>query len=314
MPHIGFIGLGNMGGPMAANLVKSGEHVLGFDVVTASRESSARDGVQIVANARACVENADVVITMLPAGEHVLSVWNDIVPHARQGTLFIDCSTIDVASARNAHSLAASRGIATLDAPVSGGVGGAKAATLTFMVGGTAAAFAHGKPVLERMGKRVVHCGEAGNGQAAKICNNMILGVSMIAVSEAFVLGEKLGLSHQALFDVASASSGQCWSLTSYCPVPGPVPASPANNGYKPGFAAALMLKDLKLAREASASGQSEYRAGSTGCRNLRGLCRRRPQRLGFLRHHQCRPRALRTRVTKLTIRAPLTRPRTHNF
>ena len=254
MTTIGFVGLGNMGAPMAANLVKSGEHVLGFDVVEASRETSARDGVQIVATARSTVESADVVITMLPAGAHVLSVWSDIVPLARQGTLFIDCSTIDVASARTAHALAAARGIATLDAPVSGGVGGAKAATLTFMVGGSQAAFAHGKPVLERMGKRVVHCGEAGNGQVAKICNNMILGASMIAVSEAFVLGEKLGLSHQAMFDVVSASSGQCWSLTSYCPVPGPVPASPANNGYKAGFAAALMLKDLKLAHEAAHS------------------------------------------------------------
>jgi 3-hydroxyisobutyrate dehydrogenase len=254
MPAIGFIGLGNMGGPMAANLVKSGGHVLGFDVVPASRQASAQDGLQIVANAGGTVDDADVIITMLPGGEHVLSVWNEIVPLARQGTLFIDCSTIDVASARKAHALAAARGIATLDAPVSGGVGGAKAATLTFMVGGSAHAFARGKPILERMGKRVVHCGEAGNGQAAKICNNMILGASMIAVSEAFVLGEKLGLSHQALFDVASASSGQCWSLTSYCPVPGPVPASPANNGYKPGFAAALMLKDLELAREAAQS------------------------------------------------------------
>ncbi len=254
MPAIGFIGLGNMGAPMAANLVKSGEHVLGFDLVPASRETSARDGVQIVASARGAVDDADVVITMLPAGEHVLSVWNDIVPQARQGTLFIDCSTIDVASARKAHALAAARGIATLDAPVSGGVGGAKAATLTFMVGGTAHAFARGKPVLERMGKRIVHCGEAGNGQVAKICNNMILAASMIALGEAFVMGEKLGLSHQALFDVASASSGQCWALTSYCPVPGPVPTSPANNGYKPGFAAALMLKDLKLAREAARS------------------------------------------------------------
>jgi len=254
MSNIGFIGLGNMGAPMAANLVKSGGPVLGFDVVPASRETSARDGIQIVANARSTVEDADIVITMLPAGEHVLSVWNDIAPLARQGTLFIDCSTIDVASARKAHALAASYGIATLDAPVSGGVGGAKAATLTFMVGGSKTAFDRGKPVLERMGKRIVHCGEAGNGQAAKICNNMILGASMIAVSEAFVLGEKLGLSHQALFDVASASSGQCWSLTSYCPVPGPVPASPANNGYKAGFAAALMLKDLKLAREAAES------------------------------------------------------------
>src|SRR5580700_9475470 len=209
MPAIGFIGLGNMGAPMAANLVKSGEHVLGFDLVPVLGEAAAKDGVQTVASARATVEDADVVITMLPAGEHVLSVWNDIAPQARQGTLFVDCSTIDVASARKAHALAAARGIATLDAPVSGGVGGAKAATLTFMVGGSAAAFAHGKPVLERMGKRVVHCGEAGNGQVAKICNNMILGASMIAVSEAFVLGEKLGLSHQAMFDVVAASSGQ---------------------------------------------------------------------------------------------------------
>ena len=253
MAHLGFIGLGNMGGPMAANLVKTGEHVLGFDVVPASREAAARDGVTIVGNAPSTVEDADVVITMLPAGEHVLSVWNDIVPKARQGTLFIDCSTIDVESARKAHKLAASYGIGTLDAPVSGGVGGAKAATLTFMVGGTDHAFGRGKPILERMGKRVVHCGEAGNGQAAKICNNMILGISMIAVSEAFVLGEKLGLSHQALFDVASASSGQCWSLNTYCPVPGPVPTSPANNGYKPGFATALMLKDLMLAQQAVA-------------------------------------------------------------
>jgi 3-hydroxyisobutyrate dehydrogenase len=254
MSNIGFIGLGNMGGPMAANLVRSGERVHGFDVVPASRETSAADGVQIVGNARACVENADIIITMLPAGEHVLSVWNEVVPHARQGTLFIDCSTIDVDSARQAHKLAAASGFATLDAPVSGGVGGAKAATLTFMVGGSAHAFAHGKPVLERMGKRIVHCGEAGNGQVAKICNNMILAASMIAVSEGFVMGEKLGLSHQALFDVASASSAQCWALTSYCPVPGPVSASPANNSYKPGFAAALMLKDLKLAKAAADS------------------------------------------------------------
>ena len=254
MSTIGFIGLGNMGAPMAANLVKSGEHVLGFDLVAASRQAAAQNGVQIVANAKSAVDDAEVVVTMLPAGEHVLAVWNEIVPRARQGTLFIDCSTIDVASARKAHALAAGRGIAALDAPVSGGVGGAKAATLTFMVGGSDHALARGKPILERMGKRVVHCGDAGNGQVAKICNNMILAASMIAVSEAFVLGEKLGLSHQAMFDVVSASSGQCWALTSYCPVPGPVPASPANNGYKPGFAAALMLKDLKLARAAAQS------------------------------------------------------------
>ncbi|HEX9238932.1 MAG TPA: 3-hydroxyisobutyrate dehydrogenase [Xanthobacteraceae bacterium] len=252
MPNIGFIGLGNMGAPMAANLVKSGDSVVGFDVVAAARQESAQSGIEIAPNPKACVEKADVIVTMLPAGEHVRSVWSEILPSAKRGALFIDCSTIDVTSARAAHALAADRGIAALDAPVSGGVAGAKAATLTFMVGGSAEAFARGKPVLERMGKRVVHCGDAGNGQAAKICNNMILGASMIAVSEAFVLGEKLGLSHQALFDVASASSGQCWSLTSYCPVPGPVPASPANSGYKPGFAAALMLKDLKLAREAA--------------------------------------------------------------
>ncbi len=263
MPNIGFIGLGNMGGPMAANLVKSGERVHGFDVVADSRATSASDGVQIVANAQACVENADVVITMLPAGEHVLSVWNEIVPHARQGTLFIDCSTIDVDSARKAHKLAAASGLGTLDAPVSGGVGGAKAATLTFMVGGSSHAFDRGKPVLERMGKRIVHCGEAGNGQVAKICNNMILATSMIAVCEGFVMGEKLGLSHQALFDVASASSAQCWALTSYCPVPGPVPASPANNSYKPGFAAALMLKDLKLAKAAADSAKVKNAIGA---------------------------------------------------
>jgi len=252
MPDIGFIGLGNMGAPMAANLAKSGDRVVGFDLVAASRKAGADQGIEIAPSAKASVEQADIVITMLPAGEHVRSVWTDVLPVAKRGALFIDCSTIDVTSARAAHALAAGRGIAALDAPVSGGVSGAKAASLTFMVGGAAEAFARGASILQRMGKRVVHCGDAGNGQVAKICNNMILGASMIAVSEAFVLGEKLGLSHQALFDVASTSSGQCWSLTSYCPVPGPVPASPANNGYKPGFAAALMLKDLKLAREAA--------------------------------------------------------------
>jgi 3-hydroxyisobutyrate dehydrogenase len=273
MRHIGFIGLGNMGGPMAANLVKSGEHVLGFDLVAALREGASTTGVAITGNARGCVENADIVVTMLPAGEHVLSVWKDILPAANQGALFIDCSTIDVASARTAHKLAAERGIAALDAPVSGGVGGAKAATLTFMVGGSQSAFARGKPLLEKMGKRVVHCGEAGNGQVAKICNNMILGASMIAVSEAFVLGEKLGLSHQAMFDVVSSSSGQCWALTSYCPVPGPVPASPANNGYKPGFAAALMLKDLNLARAAAASVHVEAAIGTRAADIYQEFC-----------------------------------------
>src|SRR5690606_6529293 len=194
--------------------------------------------------------------TMLPAGKHVLSVWADILPSVKPGALMIDCSTIDVESAREAHGMAQGqeRDLMSLDAPVSGGVGGAKGATLTFMAGGSKEAFARAEPILSQMGKRVVHCGDAGAGQAAKSCNNMILGISMIGVAEAFVLAEKLGLSHQALFDVASTASGQCWSLTSYCPVPGPVPASPANNGYKPGFAAALMLKDLKLAQEAALS------------------------------------------------------------
>jgi len=254
MTKIAFIGLGNMGGPMAANLVKAGHQVAGFDLAAASCDAAKADGVAIANSAIDAVQGAGVVVTMLPAGKHVLAVWNEILPHAAPGSLIIDCSTIDVESAVQAHALAAKGGIASIDAPVSGGTGGAKAATLTFMAGGSEAAFAAAKPVLEHMGKKIVHCGGAGAGQAAKICNNMILGISMIAVSEAFTLAEKLGLSHQALFDVASTSSGQCWSLTSYCPVPGPVPASPANNSYKPGFAAALMLKDLKLSQEAAKS------------------------------------------------------------
>ena len=252
MATIAFIGLGNMGGPMAANLVKAGHKVVAFDLVAALRDQAKADGAAIADGAAASVKGAEVVITMLPAGKHVLSVWNEIVPAMAKGALIIDCSTIDVASAKEAHALAAKHGIASIDAPVSGGTGGAKGATLTFMCGGEDKAFAAAKPVLEKMGKKIVHCGGAGAGQAAKICNNMILGISMIAVSEAFALGEKLGLTHQALFDVASTSSGQCWSLTSYCPVPGPVPTSPANNDYKPGFATALMLKDLTLAQDAA--------------------------------------------------------------
>ncbi|AWM88583.1 3-hydroxyisobutyrate dehydrogenase [Microvirga sp. 17 mud 1-3] len=252
MTDIAFIGLGNMGGPMAANLVKAGHNVTGFDLVPASCDQARADGIAVAGSAQESVRDAAIVITMLPAGKHVLSVWNDILPAVKPGTLVIDCSTVDVDSARKAHALAKEKGLPSLDAPVSGGVGGAKGATLTFMAGGTAEAFARAEPILAQMGKKVVHCGEAGAGQAAKICNNMILGISMIGVAEAFVLAEKLGLSHQALFDVASTSSGQCWSLTTYCPVPGPVPTSPANNGYKPGFAAALMLKDLKLAQEAA--------------------------------------------------------------
>ena len=252
MASVAFIGLGNMGGPMAANLVKAGHKVVAFDLVGASREQARADGATIAESAVASVKGAEVVVTMLPAGKHVLSVWNEVMPEMKKGALVIDCSTIDVESAKQAHALAARHGIASIDAPVSGGTSGAKAATLTFMCGGEEKAFSTAKPVLEKMGKKIVHCGGAGAGQAAKICNNMILGISMIAVSEAFALAEKLGLSHQALFDVASTSSGQCWSLTSYCPVPGPVPASPANNDYKPGFASSLMLKDLTLAQDAA--------------------------------------------------------------
>ncbi|MGB8400996.1 3-hydroxyisobutyrate dehydrogenase [Bradyrhizobium sp.] len=254
MANIAFIGLGNMGGPMAANLVRAGRKVIAFDLVEASKDQARSDGADIADSAAAAVKGADTVITMLPAGKHVLSVWTDVIASMRKGALIIDCSTIDVESARQAHALAAARGMASVDAPVSGGTGGARGATLTFMCGGDDKAFSAAKPVLENMGKKIVHCGGAGAGQAAKICNNMILGVSMIAVGEAFVLAEKLGLSHQALFDVASTSSGQCWSLTSYCPVPGPVPTSPANNGYKPGFASSLMVKDLTLAQDAASA------------------------------------------------------------
>jgi 3-hydroxyisobutyrate dehydrogenase len=252
MANIAFIGLGNMGGPMLANLVKAGDKVTGFDLVGASRNQAKADGAAVADSAAAAVKGAEVVITMLPAGKHVVSVWTEILPSVAKGALIIDCSTIDVESAKQAHAMAAKQGVASVDAPVSGGTGGAKGATLTFMCGGDDKALAAAKPVLEKMGKKIVHCGGAGAGQAAKICNNMMLAISMIGVSEAFSLAEKLGLSHQALFDVASTSSGQCWALTSYCPVPGPVPASPANNGYKPGFAAALMVKDLTLAQDAA--------------------------------------------------------------
>jgi 3-hydroxyisobutyrate dehydrogenase len=243
-----------MGGPMAANLAKAGHKVVGFDLSPELREAAQGQGVASAGSGREAVADAEVVVTMLPAGKHVLSVWGDLVPALNPGTLVIDSSTVDVESANKAHAMAAERGCRSLDAPVSGGVGGAKAATLTFMCGGSPEAFAAAEPILAQMGKRVVHCGGPGAGQAAKICNNMILGISMIGVCEAFVLAEKLGLSHQALFEVASTSSGQCWSLTSYCPVPGPVPTSPANSGYQPGFASALMLKDLKLAQEAAAA------------------------------------------------------------
>ena len=249
---IAFIGLGNMGAPMASNLLKSGNRLVGFDLSAESVKLAAARGIPVAKDPKSAVEGADVVITMLPSGKHVRMVWSGLLPLVPKGTLFIDCSTIDVESARAVHDMAKEKGMASLDAPVSGGTGGAQNASLTFMVGGEKAAFDRGRPIIERMGKKIVHCGAGGAGQAAKICNNMLLGISMIGASEAFVLAEKLGLSHKALFDVISTSSGQCWSVTTYCPVPGPVPASPANSGYKPGFAAKLMLKDLQLASEAA--------------------------------------------------------------
>ncbi|APO71418.1 3-hydroxyisobutyrate dehydrogenase (plasmid) [Rhizobium gallicum] len=252
MTRIAFIGLGNMGGPMAANLVKAGHEVTGFDLAAPVLKAAEETGVKPASHVSQAVAGAETVVTMLPQGKHVLTAWPDILASIPAGTLVIDCSTIDVESARKAHAMAKAAGCLSLDAPVSGGTGGAAAGTLTFMAGGSQESFAKAKPILEAMGKKIVHCGEAGAGQAAKICNNMILGISMIGVCEAFVLAEKLGLSHQALFDVASTSSGQCWSINTYCPVPGPVPTSPANNAYKPGFAAALMLKDLRLSQEAA--------------------------------------------------------------
>jgi 3-hydroxyisobutyrate dehydrogenase len=255
MARIGFIGLGNMGVPMAANLVAKGHAVQGFDLVPANIAKAEARGVGAAPSVLDAAKGVDVVVTMLPAGKDTLAVWGGgVLQAATPGTLFIDSSTIDVASAKTAHRLSADAQMLSLDAPVSGGVGGAEAATLTFMCGGAREAFERAKPVLEAMGKRVIHCGEAGAGQAAKICNNMILAISMIGVCEGFVLAEKLGLSHQALFDVTSTSSGQCWAITSYCPVPGPVPAAPSNNAYKAGFASALMLKDLKLAQEAASA------------------------------------------------------------
>ncbi|MEP4032974.1 3-hydroxyisobutyrate dehydrogenase [Roseibium polysiphoniae] len=255
--NIGFIGLGNMGGPMAANLVKAGHKVSGFDLSEAALAALEAAGGSRAESVADLAEGADVIVTMLPAGAHVRKIYQGeggILDNARPGTLLIDSSTIDVDSARVVAAAAAGKDMPMVDAPVSGGVGGATAGTLTFMVGGPENAFAAAKPFLDIMGKTIVHAGDAGTGQAAKICNNMILGISMIGVSEAFVLAERLGLDPQKLFDISSTASGQCWALTSYCPVPGPLPSSPANRDYQPGFAAEMMLKDLKLAQDAAHS------------------------------------------------------------
>jgi 3-hydroxyisobutyrate dehydrogenase len=255
-----------MGLPMAQNLIKAGHVVEGVDVNPASVEKLKASGGVAVETAKIAAARCDVVVTMLPAGKHVREVYlgsGGIVENANPGTLLIDCSTIDVETARAVAAAAEARGLLMIDAPVSGGVGGATAGTLTFMVGGSVQAFTRAQSILDKMGKTIVHAGGAGNGQAAKICNNMILGISMIAVSEAFVLAEKLGLDHQKLFDISSKSSGQCWSMTTYCPVPGPVPTSPANRDYQPGFTAAMMLKDLRLAQDAAKAAGAKTQLGA---------------------------------------------------
>ncbi|MCC7048972.1 MAG: 3-hydroxyisobutyrate dehydrogenase [Alphaproteobacteria bacterium] len=255
MATIGFIGLGNMGGPMARNLLKGGHQLKAFDLSPAALDAAAKAGASLARTLGEAAKGVEIVVSMLPAGQHVRQVYtgkDGVLASAAPGTLLIDCSTIDVDSARAVAADAKAKGLAMLDAPVSGGTGGAEAGTLTFMVGGEAEAFARAEPVLKLMGKTIVHAGLSGAGQAAKICNNMILGISMIAVGEAFVLAEKLGLDKQKLFDISSKSSGQCWSMTTYCPVPGPVPTSPANRDYRPGFTADMMLKDLRLSQQAA--------------------------------------------------------------
>ncbi len=256
MARIGFIGLGNMGLPMAINLVRAGHALRGFDLADASRARLAEAGGAAAGSVAEAVDGCEMVFTMLPAGPHVRDVLtrpDGVLAHAGPHTLLIDSSTIDVRTSREVAKAAAGRGLAMLDAPVSGGTTGAAAGTLTFMVGGDDVSFARARPVLEQMGRTIVHAGPSGAGQAAKVCNNLMLGISMIGVAEAFALAEKLGLDKQALFDISSKSSGQCWALTGYCPVPGPVPASPANRDYAAGFAVDLMLKDLTLATGAEA-------------------------------------------------------------
>ncbi|QCY45954.1 3-hydroxyisobutyrate dehydrogenase [Glutamicibacter creatinolyticus] len=251
-PRIGFLGLGHMGLPMVANLHAAGYELKAFDVMPQALQAATGLGITTVQEGAQAAQGVDIVVTMFPTGQHVLDAYRDyLLEAAPPNTLFLECSTIDVAQAREAAELAVAGGHRSADAPVSGGVVGAEAGTLTFMLGAEEADLDQIRPVLEVMGKRVVHCGGHGAGQAAKVCNNMLLGISMIGAAEAFVLGERLGLSHQALFDVISSASGQCWSVTTNCPVPGPVPSSPANRDYAPGFAAALMSKDLGLAASA---------------------------------------------------------------
>ncbi len=276
MANIGFIGLGNMGGPMAQNLLKAGHAVKGFDLVAESVQRFVDAGGRAAATAGETAADVDAIVTMLPAGKHARAVYTGeggVIAAAAPGTLMIDSSTIDVVSARDVAKAAVDAGHAMVDAPVSGGVGGAEAGTLTFMVGGEDAAFERAKPYLEVMGKNIVHAGGAGNGQAAKICNNMMLGAEMIVTCEAFVLAEKLGLDAQKLFDISSTASGQSWSLTTYCPVPGPIPTSPANRDYQAGFTAAMMLKDLLLAQEAADAVDASTPIGAEAAALYRAYC-----------------------------------------
>jgi len=263
MTSVAFLGLGNMGTPMAGNLVNAGYSVSGFDPVPAARDAAADKGVTVAASGADAVAGADVVITMLPNGTLVKQCYADVMDSAPRGALFIDSSTISVDDARALHAYAGERGFNQLDAPVSGGVKGAVAGTLAFMVGGEADALQTARPVLDAMAGKIIHCGESGAGQAAKLCNNMLLAVQQIAVGEAFVLADKLGLSAQSLFDVITGATGNCWAIHTNCPVPGPVPTSPANNDFTPGFATALMNKDLGLAMDAVASSGSSAPLGS---------------------------------------------------
>ena len=263
MTQIAFLGLGNMGGPMSTNLVAAGHGVRGFDPVPAAVAAAAAGGVAVFETAAQAVSGTEVVITMLPNGDIVRRCYAEVLPAATPGALFIDSSTISVNDAREVHALAQSHGLLQLDAPVSGGVKGAVAGTLAFMVGGDEPAVQRARPVLEPMAGKVIHCGAAGAGQAAKVCNNMVLAVQQIAIGEAFVLAAKLGLSAQSLFDVITGATGNCWAVHTNCPVPGPVPTSPANNDFKPGFATALMNKDLGLAMDAVASTGSTAPLGS---------------------------------------------------
>jgi 3-hydroxyisobutyrate dehydrogenase len=249
MAKIAFIGLGNMGGPMAANLVKAGHMVTGFDLVESSREAARANGIDIKTTGAAAVAEAEAVITMLLNGQMVLNVYAELTAMARRGSLFIDCSTIDVSAARGAHEIAEDYDHVSLDCPVSGGVSGARDGTLTMLAGGSPEAIARAEPLLKAMAERIVHCGPQGTGQAAKICNNLMLGISMLGVSEAFLLAERLGLSKDVLFDIAASKAGMSRALLKYLPVPGPVPSSPVNHDFKPGFTSALMQKDLKLAQ-----------------------------------------------------------------